>query len=701
MNMQEWHKLIFTSGRDYYMVGNAQVTGVVQIDNSGPGSPVTFFVQDPHYFKEAQAKDYSYLFSQEEGLEPSVLTVAVDGREFRAVTSNIRPRWRRDGSSIVDVTWWAGPVRVTETYFASISEPIVYRQIRLHNKGDFSCRVKCSTRFTPNPHHFNRSETLLDQRGYVAVGEKFQIGLIGVEGSGEKPVLESGEQSVIGYEWNELYPGTSATAAFGYIFLDRTDIDYEVYEKLSQQDVKSEERAVEKKRAEGIVITSEHSDANHVYQSAVRGINICSSDRGRVNVGIWQYSMEWTRDASFAAIGAIHSGLYSEARAIFERLVNHLVDDQGRTILYNQFAPEHLEQFDQSGQLLFGLGLYYNWTKDADFIRKSWPKIEALANRLCTSVCKDPETGLFHNVRDFWERMEMHGIEEGYELAYQMWPVIGLRSTESLVQAVGTDEARARVSRWLEESERIWNNVLHHPVYSFIVDGKLTKRKGLDGSVQDVVKPTVKLPDDIPLGNDRISRLNPDTVTTLSVVYGLIDPAGTVPKQTVDSMESLWNMRWETGGYDRYHTSSEPDTPGPWGFASMFVARANLATREYERALRTISWFAHNQGGNGGVWHEYVPIIRTNAPRSGPVVWIWSEMTMFFVRDVLGIKPGPFEVEIRPNVPPQMGKVTAQVPIRGSRLTLELNGNEPDADRIRIDEGEWIRLADVQYTLQL
>ena len=34
-----------------------------------------------------------------------------------------------------------------------------------------------------------------------------------------------------------------------------------------------------------------------------------------------------------------------------------------------------------------------------------------------------------------------------------------------------------------------------------------------------------------------------------------------------------WNQAWTDGGYGRYHTSSEPDSPGPWPFASLFVAR--------------------------------------------------------------------------------------------------------------------------------
>ena len=64
-----------------------------------------------------------------------------------------------------------------------------------------------------------------------------------------------------------------------------------------------------------------------------------------------------------------------------------------------------------------------------------------------------------------------------------------------------------------------------------------------------------------------------------------VDPAGPVARKTLESLEELWNQRWTMGGYGRYHVSSEPDSPGPWPIASIFMARAYLEAGDDEPSL--------------------------------------------------------------------------------------------------------------------
>jgi hypothetical protein len=54
----------------------------------------------------------------------------------------------------------------------------------------------------------------------------------------------------------------------------------------------------------------------------------------------------------------------------------------------------------------------------------------------------------------------------------------------------------------------------------------------------------------------------------------------------MEAVVTLWNQVWKGGGYGRYHLSSEPDSPGPWPFPSLFVAGANAEMWEVKKQLR-------------------------------------------------------------------------------------------------------------------
>ena len=88
-----------------------------------------------------------------------------------------------------------------------------------------------------------------------------------------------------------------------------------------------------------------------------------------------------------------------------------------------------------------------------------------------------------------------------------------------------------------------------------------------------------------------------------------------------------------------------------------------------------------------------MPIIQTDMEREvlnpGIVLWIWAEMGILFTRQVLGIVPEIEGVRIKPRLLPGMGEVRASVPLRGRKLEIELNEENPEAARVRYDGGEW------------
>src|SRR5690606_23991793 len=129
-------------------MGNNVISGVVQWDETGFGSPVTLMVYDPHEL-ERQSKPAMLLFDPQEGLEYTALEISVDGRRFKAVHSNTKVAWESVDSPVVQAVWWASAFRVTEEFFVSPSEPTLYRIVRVENRGEAPGNIELHLPFRP------------------------------------------------------------------------------------------------------------------------------------------------------------------------------------------------------------------------------------------------------------------------------------------------------------------------------------------------------------------------------------------------------------------------------------------------------------------------------------------------------------------------------------------------------------------------
>ncbi len=708
MILKEWHNMAFMTGRDYYPVGNGRITGVLQIDHGGFYAPVTLIIQSPENFSNKKfMKESTYLFDAEQGCEDTALVASVDGRKFKAMHSNMHAGWK-DGKSaaIAEACWWAGPLRIRETLFASATGPVIYRAVNMKNEGEYECEAAILASFLPNTTIFGKSSVSDEIPAASASGETESMGICMLPNKteGVSCLTETDENGVTALRFKHtcLKPGREFEGVFVYTLAGDMGELADIHRRLAAVDIKKEARYAEDRRMSGTVIECEDKGLKHLFDCAVRGLMVCAGETGRVNAGMWKYNAEWVRDSSLTALADLHAGLIDDAKRIFKRIISGLIDDCGRTIVASSFPSEEYEQFDQAGEFLYALGQYYLWTGDSKFIVDNWKKIEAVSDRLCNSICRDRENGMYRNIREYWERNDNYGVEEGYELAYQMWPVLGLRSAGMLAEATGSEENIRKAEYWKKQGDKIWDAATSHPVYSLIVNGRLIKRKKTNGDIQSEMTPKHKFPSDIPLGNDRISLLNPDTSCVLPIIYGLMDKDGEIARNTLQDMEKLWNLRWDIGGYDRYHTSSEPDTPGAWGLASLFVARANHLCGRTDRSLRAVKWFGNIQGGASGSWHEYIPTVRTYAESATMVGWgAWAELVFFFVREVLGISPFGETVSINPRLFSEMGKVYAKFPIRDIIVELELDANNPPCDRARVNGGEWISLLATGHRITL
>jgi hypothetical protein len=286
---------------------------------------------------------------------------------------------------------------------------------------------------------------------------------------------------------------------------------------------------------------------------------------------------------------------------------------------------------------------------------------------------------MVHNRREYWERT----FDDGYELAYQTFMVRGLRDAAELSGALGVPE---RAGAWRKHSEEFLEAMLRHPSRSLVDRGALIKRRNVDGSIAHTIpSPQPAFKKDDPYSTEAHHRLNPDASYALPINLGVVDPRSDLSRRTLDKLEEIWNARWTFGGYERYHSSSQQDQPGPWTFATASIARAQHDAGLLGRSRRSMEWLMDVQGGNAGAWFEEIPLIRSQMQVSGIVPWTSAEVVLFMVRHWLGISFEGGDLVLRPNLFARNRGCAADLRFRSSRMTLEIDG--PGAARYAVVNG--------------
>jgi hypothetical protein len=243
-----------------------------------------------------------------------------------------------------------------------------------------------------------------------------------------------------------------------------------------------------------------------------------------------------------------------------------------------------------------------------------------------------------------------------------------------------------QAARWASHAERLRTAALSHPRHGFVRDGALVKRLNLDGTVQDRIDPVPDsmMPAGAPLIGPGAHWLNPDTSVTLPIATRFIAPDSALARRTLDSVEPLWNQEWQTGGYGRYHASSEPDSPGGWPFASIFVARAAVEAGVPERAWRVLGWLDAATGAAAGSWFEfYGPRSSPPYPQVGIVPWTWSEVLALLVEHVLGVRPEADGLRVAPRLLPGLDHASGRVRLGSGMLTVNVRREHAAAPSAR------------------
>ena len=351
---------------------------------------------------------------------------------------------------------------------------------------------------------------------------------------------------------------------------------------------------------------------------------------------------------------------------------------RGDTVDSGMCRPPDETELDQNGQLLLAVKTYVDWTGDVQLVQEHWRKIRAVAEFPLRPEYRHHDSGLLHNCREYWERHALFGIEDGMEMVYQLYVSMGLSAAASLARLIGD---RQQAERWDREAGRLKHAMLEDKRFGLVENGCLTKRRRVDGTLQEQIHVQAHsgLPDWMPVVGPGPHYLNPDTCSILPISLEFIDPASELATRTLAEVDRLWNQGWEGGGYSRYHITSEPDSPGPWPFASIFVARASLEAGQYERCWNVLNWLASTTGGKAGSWFEFIgPCKRPPAPQAGIIPWTWAELICFFVHHLLGVRPGYDGLRLRPRLLPGVNDVVASFRIGEHHLRLHVRRTDDE-----------------------
>jgi len=282
-------------------------------------------------------------------------------------------------------------------------------------------------------------------------------------------------------------------------------------------------------------------------------------------------------------------------------------------------------------------------------------------------------------IRNLKDKVLKGQIQTGIELANQMFVALGLSSAATLARLTSRE---SEALRWERESQQFMQAMLRHKQFSLVDRRGFIKRRDIDGSVQETIKPEAeaRLAEGVPLASGGKHYLNPDTSAALPIAIGIIPPDSSVASRTLEQLESFWNQAWEGGGYGWYHMSSEADSLGPWPFPSLFIARAYTETENFNKVWRILRWLGSLPGSTAGSWFEfYGHRFAPPYPQVGIPPWTWAEMLILLIHHIIGIQPDVNFIRIRPKLLTGLEKTQTSLRVRDQQIELEIK-KDPGID---------------------
>ncbi len=621
MNTQSLHPDSTTTLADteYFFLGNGIVTAAIQWSRNPEATPLGVLLWRPDQFTRKWGTN---LFHPEYGLERTMLTIIIDGVRYSPKHNEVSVEWSEyEGVPVVMASWKAGEFTVQESFNVAPGSYLLTRWVCVRGAGERNVQIEAALYANPTLFStFGSKESELYAVGYEtiylctkqagAVSERFLV------------------------VTPEPFENIHCEAHFIYV----TGIATERVELNTQFD---REREYWKKTTAIKATGDIHQEISQLFFATKNGLRSAVATNGRFDASIWQYGMEWGRDAARVAEGLIYTGQFEIARSVLKNILTVLSNDEGMIAEASRFRGGANSELDSNGLVLNALKTYADWTGDVDFIKEYWQRICAIADYLLRPEFLD-ENSLLKASRDIWERSQVAGIEPGYDVAHQTFAITGLKAAASLSEYIGETEKNLD---WSNASHKIKKSFLSHPTHSFISKQAIIKRRLLDGSVQENLQLERKkenddffsrfVPKDMPLAKKGKHKLTPDVSQLFPILFGVVDPTSADAKNTIAEVAQLWSQEWDGGGLGRYDISGEPDSPGPWSLATILFAQSAIKCGEGQWVKKSMEWLVA-RAGSGGSWLEFYGERPTPPlPPVGILVWSWAEFATLVVRDLL------------------------------------------------------------------
>ena len=665
------NELGFFAGREYFVLRSGRAKLILQADRADLGPAFTWIMVDAQEGIQGRKKESAFNFSPETGFAGSALTVELGKFPFTALGITTETRWiMNDGVPTVEAVWWAGGIRVTEHISAIVGAGAFRRTIRLES-ADLMGRDEANVWLGLPSGAALRNGGILQ---WQCAGARIAVCFPGNDsvraGTGDGsagigPIVLSPSQSVtIETLIVAQIPGGDEAGFTRRIRL----LGNSAREPASAQTRRYWDET-------SSVVTDDRT-IRELFDKARFGLPAMVADDGTMDAGIFEYGHQWVRDSSNTALGLLQAGHFELARAALHHVITQMIRDDGTPMMSGGFRPPDEEELDQAGELLHALREYRDWTGDESLVREHRDRLLTVIERPLGPRYLDA-SGMVHDRKEYWEVT----VDDGYELAYQTYAILGLRDASELAPLLGAED---RVARWRAVADRMEAAMLSHPTLSLIADGHLIKRRDMAAKCVDEFSDYHGYIPDSPSVTEVHRILEPDASEALPIALGLVNPHSPLARSTLDRLEGLWNRRWSFGGYDRYNTSRAPDAPGPFMFPTMFILRAQHAAGLFDRSRRGLEWMNSVQGGRAGAWLEEIPITRGYEFRCGIIPWTSAEVALFVVEDYLGVRFDHQGVQIHPALFPGSPAVRADLRFRQGRLRLLVRGSGPIEDA-RVD----------------
>ena len=662
----------FFPGIEYFYLGNGDIEGAIQYCPKDPrGSFLGFTFMDPEHFCR---KWSTFLYHPEHGLSSTRVGVSLgDTHAGRDAASgmytgvkgySVNPetfrsiQWKYpDGVPTVSLLWSAGECEVEEEFFVPNAGALLFRRVNVRNLSDRPFDVNLSLSLYANFGLFDEIAT--DEKTKTAHAAGLSSMCLT---SLDAHVGVAGRYDVrIGL--GVLQPKSKGVATYVYAIKGGEKL-------LKGKSVDALLAGTRKYWATKSTFTSGNPTADHLFAVSRSCLKAVIARSGKMDAGTWMYNMEWVSDQGMAIEAMVRLGFLAEARVMLENNLARSIGSDGRTIESSRWFGYDYTEIDQNGILLYGIWAYLSWTGDFELVRKYWDKIVLCAEFPLRKEFRDPVTKMVKNKREFWERSDIHGVESGYELAYQFWISFGLEKGALIAEALGK-KAKAKV--WRQAAEDMKTTMLTDPRFRLIEDDHFIKRRTAAGAWQQYFIPPDRnrMPPGSPIATGAKPSADPDSVEVYPIIHEMIDPRGDLSVNTLKWVEQMWNQRWATGGYPRYNVESEDNPPAPWAIPSMLIARAYAEAGDDEKVWRVLNWLNDIHGGLSGGWFErYAQSITPPMPPVGVVGWIWYEIAALFIQHVVGIRPELDRLVIKPRLLRGMDVTRMSCTVRGTPLEV-------------------------------